>query len=50
MLVKSRDRYDEDEDEFVEGEWHGQFICRQSEVPTNAEYLEKIVIDIDSNE
>ncbi len=26
MLVKSRDAYDEDEDVYVEGEWHGQLI------------------------
>jgi hypothetical protein len=26
MLVKSRDAYDEDEDEFVEGEWHSQLV------------------------
>ncbi|KAI0270891.1 hypothetical protein BGY98DRAFT_1009087 [Russula aff. rugulosa BPL654] len=26
MLVRSRDAYDEDEDEFVEGEWHGQLV------------------------
>jgi hypothetical protein len=26
MLVKSRDAYDEDEDVFVEGEWHGQLV------------------------
>ena len=26
MLVKSWEAYDEDEDEFVEGEWHGQLV------------------------